>query len=99
MQFPHKGERWILKPPGHLGPLDALFDVYPDAMLIQPHRDPIRVVPSVASLEYTMRLVSSDDVDPARVNVKASTGNLAGDEGAGRTIAARAVATVVGGTR
>ncbi len=38
-------------------------------------------------------------VDPARVNVKASTGNLAGDEGAGRSIAARAVATVVGGTR
>ncbi len=36
-------------------------------------------------------------VDPARVNVKASTGNLAGDEGAGRAIAARAVATVVGG--
>ncbi len=30
----------------------------------------------------------------AAVNVKASTGNLAGDEGAGRSIAARAVATV-----
>lgn len=67
MQLHHKGERWILKSPGHLGPIDALFDVYPDAMLIQTHRDPIRVVPSVASLEYTMRLVSSDHVDPARV--------------------------------
>jgi 2-C-methyl-D-erythritol 2,4-cyclodiphosphate synthase len=30
------------------------------------------------------------------VNVKASTGNLAGDEGAGRSISARAVATVEG---
>ncbi len=30
------------------------------------------------------------------VNVKASTGNLSGDEGAGRTIAARAVAAVEG---
>jgi Sulfotransferase family len=67
MQLHHKRERWILKSPGHLGPIDALFDVYPDAMLVQTHRDPIRVVPSVASLEYTMRLVSSDDVDPARV--------------------------------
>jgi hypothetical protein len=67
MQVHHKGERWILKSPGHLGPIDALFDVYPDAMLIQTHRDPLRVVPSVASLEYTMRLVSSDAVDPARV--------------------------------
>ncbi len=67
MQFRHKRERWILKSPGHLGPLDALFDVYPDAMVIQTHRDPLRVIPSVASLEYTMRLVSSDEVDPARV--------------------------------
>lgn len=32
----------------------------------------------------------------AAVNVKASTGNLAGDEGAGRSISARAVATVEG---
>ena len=33
-------------------------------------------------------------VDEAAVNVKASTGNLGGDEGAGRSISARAVATV-----
>jgi 2-C-methyl-D-erythritol 4-phosphate cytidylyltransferase/2-C-methyl-D-erythritol 2,4-cyclodiphosphate synthase len=33
-------------------------------------------------------------IGPERVNVKASTGNLAGDEGAGRSISARAVATV-----
>lgn len=67
MQSRHACERWILKSPGHLGPIDALFDVYPDAQVVQTHRDPIRVIPSVAHLEYTMRLVSSDDVDPARV--------------------------------
>ena len=33
-------------------------------------------------------------VDEAAINVKASTGNLAGDEGAGRSISARAVATL-----
>jgi 2C-methyl-D-erythritol 2,4-cyclodiphosphate synthase len=33
-------------------------------------------------------------LDAGAVNVKASTGNLAGDEGAGRSIAARAVATL-----
>jgi len=33
-------------------------------------------------------------LDPGTVNVKASSGNLSGDEGAGRSIAARAVATV-----
>lgn len=63
MQSRHAGTRWILKSPGHLGPIDALFDVYPDAMVVQTHRDPLRVVPSVASLERTLRMVSSDAVD------------------------------------
>jgi 2-C-methyl-D-erythritol 4-phosphate cytidylyltransferase/2-C-methyl-D-erythritol 2,4-cyclodiphosphate synthase len=35
-------------------------------------------------------------IEASAVNVKASTGNLAGDEGAGRSISARAVATVRG---
>jgi 2-C-methyl-D-erythritol 4-phosphate cytidylyltransferase/2-C-methyl-D-erythritol 2,4-cyclodiphosphate synthase len=35
-------------------------------------------------------------IEEGTVNVKASTGNLAGDEGAGRSISARAVATVRG---
>lgn len=38
------------------------------------------------------------EVAPDRVSVKASTGNLAGDEGAGRTISARAVAVLGGST-
>jgi len=33
-------------------------------------------------------------LETGAVNVKASTGNLAGDEGAGRSISARAVATL-----
>ena len=33
-------------------------------------------------------------IDPSAVNVKASTGNLGGDEGAGRTVSAHAVAVV-----
>ena len=63
MQSRHKRDRWILKSPGHLGPIDTLFDTYPDAMVVQTHRDPRKVIPSVASLEYTMRQVSSDHVD------------------------------------
>jgi hypothetical protein len=64
MQSRHAAVRWVLKSPGHLGPMDALFDEYPDAMLVQTHRDPARVIPSVASLEYTMRIVASDAIDP-----------------------------------
>jgi 2-C-methyl-D-erythritol 4-phosphate cytidylyltransferase/2-C-methyl-D-erythritol 2,4-cyclodiphosphate synthase len=35
------------------------------------------------------------DIDPATVNVKASTGNLGGPEGAGRTVSASAIASLV----
>ncbi len=59
--------RWVLKSPGHLGTLETLLEVYPDAMIVQTHRDPVRVMPSVASLEVTMRQASSDAVDPERV--------------------------------
>jgi len=67
MQSRHMAERWILKSPGHLGAIDTLFETYPDAMVVQTHRDPIRVIPSVANLEYTMRLIASDEVDPVRI--------------------------------
>jgi 2-C-methyl-D-erythritol 4-phosphate cytidylyltransferase/2-C-methyl-D-erythritol 2,4-cyclodiphosphate synthase len=36
------------------------------------------------------------ELEPAHVSVKASSGNLSGDEGAGRSISARAIATIVG---
>lgn len=35
-------------------------------------------------------------LDPSQVSVKASSGNLSGDDGAGRSISARAIATIVG---
>lgn len=48
--------------------------------------------------EMRAAIASLLGVDEAAVNVKASTGNLAGDEGAGRAISARAVASVWGET-
>jgi 2C-methyl-D-erythritol 2,4-cyclodiphosphate synthase len=48
-----------------------------------------RLVAMRAAIASLLRL------DPAAVSVKASSGNLAGDEGAGRVISARAVASVV----
>jgi hypothetical protein len=64
LQARHARDRWVLKSPGHLGAIDALLEVYPDALLIQTHRDPLRVIPSVASLELHMRRVASDRIDP-----------------------------------
>jgi hypothetical protein len=67
MQSRFSRERWVLKSPGHLGPIDALLDQYPDAMLVQTHRDPLRVIPSVSSLEYAGRGIASDAVDPKSI--------------------------------
>ena len=43
-------KRWLLKNPGHIDNLDLLFAVFPDAKVIQTHRDPARAVPSLVSL-------------------------------------------------
>lgn len=54
---------WILKAPAHLFAMDALLDVYPDAHIVQTHRDPLTVMPSLASLMATLRRAFSDRVD------------------------------------
>jgi Sulfotransferase family len=43
-------KRWLLKNPGHLQQLDLLFATYPNARVIQTHRDPAKAIPSLCSL-------------------------------------------------
>jgi len=54
LQHRHRGARWVLKTPAHMAWLDTLLAVYPDACLIQCHRDPARIIPSLANnlLQY-----------------------------------------------
>ena len=59
--------RWVLKGPAHLFSLKALLARYPDARLIQTHRDPLRAVPSIASLNTALRRAFSDQVDPEEI--------------------------------
>lgn len=42
--------RWVLKNPSHLFALDELLQVYPDALVIQCHREPRTIMPSMCSL-------------------------------------------------
>jgi len=44
------GRRWVLKNPSHLFALPALLAVYPDALVIQTHRQPRTAIASVCSL-------------------------------------------------
>ncbi len=42
--------RWVLKNPSHLVALDALMAVYPDALVVCTHRDPVTSIASACSL-------------------------------------------------
>ncbi|WP_132993058.1 sulfotransferase family protein [Gordonia zhaorongruii] len=42
--------RWVLKNPSHLFALDALMAAYPDALIVQTHRPPETIIPSMCSL-------------------------------------------------
>lgn len=43
-------KRWVLKNPSHLVALDVLREVYPDAVVVVTHRDPVTCVASMCSL-------------------------------------------------
>jgi hypothetical protein len=60
-------DRWVLKTPAHLGYLDTLFSVFPDAHVIQTHRSPLETIPSGANLNFTLWRMYADDPDPAEV--------------------------------
>jgi hypothetical protein len=66
-QWKAPAERWVLKSPQHLWTLDALLAVYPDARIVQNHRDPLKVVASLVSLVCTLRSMAMDDVDAHEV--------------------------------
>jgi hypothetical protein len=63
LQWRCPAARWVLKSPGHLWALDALLHEYPDARIIQTHRDPLKVIASLASLVSHLRSLASDDID------------------------------------
>jgi hypothetical protein len=58
------GERWTLKSPHHLHYMDLLFKVFPDARVVQSHRDPVETIPSLASLVAGVMTIYSDSADP-----------------------------------
>ncbi len=43
-------QRWVLKNPSHMTALDALMTVYPDALIVYTHRDPVTCIASSCSL-------------------------------------------------
>lgn len=60
LQSEHHAERWLLKSPAHLWALPALMAEYPDAVVIQTHRDPLKVIASISALGASLREMTTD---------------------------------------
>ena len=60
-------QRWVLKCPDHVFALDAIREVYPDARFVFVHRDPMRVLASVARLTEVLRQPFTRHLDRATV--------------------------------
>jgi hypothetical protein len=80
LQWRCPGERWVLKSPGHLWHLEAMLGEYPDALLIQTHRDPLEVLSSLSNLEVVLRSMTSDRTDHFEIAQEWSRWNCMGFE-------------------
>jgi hypothetical protein len=67
LQWKNPRKRWLLKAPGHQSHLHTLLQVYPDARIVQTHRDPLKCMSSATSLMGTLYSIRSDQPFNARV--------------------------------
>jgi hypothetical protein len=86
LQSRHHGARWVLKSPGHVWCLPDLLAEYPNALLVQTHRDPLRIIASLASLISTLRLLATDETSIAEGGQEFAEYLM---EGLDRSVAAR----------
>ena len=61
LQSRHAKPRWLLKSPAHLWSLAELMAEYPGALVVQTHRDPVRIISSLGSLVTLLRSMSADE--------------------------------------
>jgi hypothetical protein len=55
LQAGQSATQWVLKSPDHVLGLEALFSVFPDALIVQTHRDPLEVLRSLIQLNETLK--------------------------------------------
>jgi hypothetical protein len=56
-----------LKSPAHLWHMETLALEYPDAIIVQTHRDPLKVIASTSALVAHLRRMASDETSVAEV--------------------------------
>ncbi|MCB9671579.1 MAG: sulfotransferase [Alphaproteobacteria bacterium] len=89
LQHQLPGTHWVLKAPGHFTAIRETHDVLPEALIVQLHRDPAKVVPSVGSMLGMTHHLTSNHVDFQRTS-DALVGAIA--KGADRSVDLRRTA-------
>lgn len=87
LQSEHHSKRWLLKSPAHLWCLPELMKQYPDAIVIQNHRDPLKVIASISALGASLREMTTDHFEVKRLAAQYSEDIMLGLE---RALEARA---------
>ena len=62
-----KPPRWVVKCPDHLFALATIRTIYPNARMVFVHRDPVKVLLSVAKLTEVLRRPFTRRLDPAEI--------------------------------
>lgn len=67
LQWRCKRDRWVLKSPLHLFSLDTFLATYPNARIIQTHRDPVEIAGSCCSLYESGRQMYCKPAPPESI--------------------------------
>jgi Sulfotransferase family len=60
-------KRWLLKNPGHVAEVECLLSVFPDACVVQTHRNPVKAIPSLCSTLHMARRMFEGDAARAEL--------------------------------
>ncbi|MEP4147010.1 MAG: sulfotransferase [Halioglobus sp.] len=63
LQWKCPGDTWVLKSPQYLWNIEDMLREYPDARVVQTHRDPVKVAISIGNLTHTLRGLASNQRD------------------------------------
>lgn len=67
LQWQRPAANWVLKTPHHIEYLDVILEVFPEAVIVQTHRDPQKTTGSFCSMVAHGRGIFSDHVDAHEV--------------------------------
>jgi len=80
LQSNSASKRWVLKSPDHVYGLEQLLKVFPDASIIQTHRNPIEVLQSAATLTRVLRGLYARPGDLEEIHYREAAGLANGAE-------------------